>query len=215
MRFRRHRPHDDQHDELNLAPIMNLVIILIPMLLLSVVFLSVGVFNVSSPSICGSTGCSKPTTTEPLSLMVTVVNDGIVLSARSKIMAPVEGCPPEGPTICLDADRHKPDWRRVRQLAQDGDVPAAEDALHEALEAYPMHELYNTLARLKAEHPYETKITIGADPNVPYAAVVRVVDIARYKLAKPRYDNASAFVAANYGPTRKALFPDPSFAVVH
>ena len=45
---RRRRVEEDSQ-ELNLAPIMNIVMILIPLLLLSTVFMKAGVINISSP----------------------------------------------------------------------------------------------------------------------------------------------------------------------
>ena len=46
---RRSKRIEQENQELNLAPIMNMVIILIPLLLLSVVFLKVGVINITAP----------------------------------------------------------------------------------------------------------------------------------------------------------------------
>lgn len=41
----------EEEQDLNLAPIMNMVVILIPLLLLSVVFVKVAVINITAPKL--------------------------------------------------------------------------------------------------------------------------------------------------------------------
>ena len=52
---RRRRAQPEEVQDLNLAPIMNMVMILIPLLLLSTVFIKAGVVNISSPRNAQST----------------------------------------------------------------------------------------------------------------------------------------------------------------
>ena len=59
---RNKRDSTDEIKELDLTPIMNMVVILIPLLLLSMVFLEVGVINITAPKL--SVGPSTPTEIE-------------------------------------------------------------------------------------------------------------------------------------------------------
>ena len=89
--------------DLNLAPIMNMVVILIPLLLLSVVFLKVGVINITAPKLSmGPPSDAPPPVDEPLNLTVAVSSKGFRLAATGAVLPEMAGCPVPGPTICLE-----------------------------------------------------------------------------------------------------------------
>ena len=91
--------------ELNLAPIMNLVMILIPLLLLSVVFEQMGVINVSSSNSLVSSELPEPKDpAEKLSLTIGVSPNGFTIAAKDKVLPPLEGCAKKGPTVCVKGD---------------------------------------------------------------------------------------------------------------
>ena len=208
----------DEERELNLAPIMNLVIILIPMLLLSVVFLSVGVIDVSTPRLIvpGSSGATEE---EGLGLSVHIGVDGIEVATREGGALPaVGGCPADGPTVCLRSGQLSPAdaFAEARRLQDAGRLEEAQRALDRAVATYRFHELYNTLAQLKAQHPEETTLKVSADADIPYAAVVRVMDTARYRLQAERYGDVRSFWRAGYahdGRRPEAMFPHPVVAL--
>ncbi|MHC4842134.1 MAG: biopolymer transporter ExbD [Planctomycetota bacterium] len=214
----RRNPGDDV-PELNLAPIMNMVVILIPLLLLSVVFLKVGVINISTPQLSmGPPSDTPPPDEEPLNLTVAVNEKGFRIAATGALLPEMAGCPVPGPTICLEdqsADVGKL-YADARAKFASGQSEAGELALDAALKAYNWKELYNQLVRIKGQYEKETVVKISADPDIPYAAVVLVIDVARYKLAKDSYSKTSEFWAAQYatgasGPEH--LFFDPALAV--
>lgn len=192
----------EEEQDLNLAPIMNMVVILIPLLLLSVVFVQVAVINITAPKL--SVGPPSDTTPEkeekPLNLTVTVAPNGFRISAEGGNAPTVAGCPPDGPTICL-VDRTVDVAERFRQGRQKivgGDTKGGEDELEKGLAAFNWRLLYNELARIKTKYPEETVMNISADPDVPFTAVVRLMDVARFKLEKESYGKDKAFWEAKY-----------------
>ena len=82
------RNFKEQDMELNLTPMMNLIAILIPAILISVVFVEVAVINVSAPAI-GSTPDTedqeKPDK-PPLNLTVTVTDKGYTVAGSGGVL---------------------------------------------------------------------------------------------------------------------------------
>ncbi len=202
--------------ELDLAPIMNMVVILIPLLLLSIVFLKVGVINITAPklSMGPPSEAQPPPDVVPLNLTVAVNAAGFTIGAQNAILPPEAGCPTPGPTICLGSQDK--DVAAMLQGARDkltsGDVQGGEAELSQAMKAYNWIALYNKLTDIKGNFKEETIINISADANIPYALIIRMMDVTRYKLEKDTYKDASQFWTAKYkktGKTPELLFPDP------
>lgn len=213
----------DHPEEPDLAPFMNLVIILIPMLLLSVVFIEVSVINVTMPLGGSATTDEEEEEDEPLDLAITLSSDGFYVSAAGGQVPPISECPTQGPTICLDdqsvdvADA----FEDAREMIHAGEETRGEDRLEQGLRAYNFRELYNMLVEFKEEYPDETTVRISADSDIPFALTVRTMDVARYRLEEDSYDNDESFWQAGYmteqaedGDEQYAvLFGDPAFAV--
>ena len=217
---RNRRGMEEEDQELNLAPIMNLVIILIPMLLLSVVFLQIGVINITMPNIAmGPPSEVKEEPDEkPLNLTVTVNPKGFWVAAQDAVLPEQPGCPKPGPTICLEKQSVDVEakFEQARKAIDAGNLGRGEELLKEAMTAYNWRELYNMLVKIKKEFPKETVIKLTADPNIPYAMLVRVMDIARFRLQKDSYAANSAFWSAEYkkaGSNPELLFSDPALSV--
>lgn len=216
---RNKRESTDELQELNLTPIMNMVVILIPLLLLSIVFLEVSVINITAPKLSvGPSTDTPPEEEKKLNLTVAVGAKGFEIGATGAILPQKPGCPVPGPTICLSKQNVDvtAKYTRARELLAAGNVNEGEGVLKEALDAYNWVELYNTLARIKNEYKDETVVKISADPDVPYAAIVRVMDVTRFRLEKDSYSKPSEFWTAPYkksGTTQEELFPDPVLAV--
>lgn len=217
----RKRTEEKPDLELNLAPIMNMVVILIPLLLLSIVFLEVGVINITAPklSVGPSTEVPPPEDDKkPLNLTVTVQTKGFMIAASEAVLTPRPGCPTQGPTICLAKQNVDvaAKFQRAREAMAQGNLVGGEAELKEALAAYNWPELYNQLMRIKKEYPDETIIKISADPDTPYSAIVRLMDVSRFQLAKESYGQASEFWSAQYkgtGTSPEELFPDPILSI--
>ena len=206
--------------ELNLAPIMNMVIILIPMLLLSVVFMEVSVIEISSPSLC-SASCGDTTHRKPLNLSVHVTTRGFEITAYGERLPPEPGCDPQGrEAVCLrDGQDARADIDAARGLLARGEREAGERALAEVTRRYDWRRLYNVISRLEAAHELdappahrEHKLSLSAASQVPFVMLVRVMDVTRYRLSKPRYETDEAFWGAST--LDEPLLPIVSLAVV-
>ena len=64
-------------------------------------------------------------------------------------------------------------------------------------------------------------MNISADADIPFAAIVRLMDVTRYQLEKQKYDQDAAFWNAKYKMQQKGeantpaiLFGDPVLALV-
>ncbi len=220
MARNRRKSGDESHGDVNLAPFMNMVVILIPLLLLSVVFVKVGVINITAPKLStGPPSQEQPDPEEkPLNLTIAVNPKGFRIAATGATLPELQGCPTPGPTVCLedqDADVAE-QFDRSRELFRKGQGEEGEKVLEKALSAYNFPELYNQLVKIKKEYPDETVVNLSADPDVPYAAMVRVMDVARYRLKKDSYDKPSEYWSADYkknGNEYVDLFSDPVLAI--
>jgi biopolymer transport protein ExbD len=225
--------------ELNLAPIMNLVMILIPLLLLSVVFEQMGVINVSAPKLSVGPETQEPKEDEkpPLQLTIGISTSGFTIAATGSKLPPLQGCPSDGPaTICPKAGKDIAavlvDVGALRKQYDsnplaDPDrtfIKRSDEKLQEAIESYDWRQLYNTLILIKQKFPEETVVNVGAGTNVPFEILVKVMDTVRYKLDSSKedgtFDNPEAFATAVYKENSTAesqyaeLFNDVVLAVI-
>ena len=200
---RERRGSGDEEDDLNLVPFMNMVVILIPLLLLSVVFLKVGVINITSPELSVPPKNTKPPPEDeekPLNLTVAVSDKGFQVGATGGILPPEQGCSKNGPTICL-ADDSVDVQSQVEQARKEyaKGTKAAKKRGHKVLQkaaaAYDWVGLYNMLMEIKKkyEEKDEKVVKISANPDMPYSFIVRVMDVARYKLKEESYDSKKKF----------------------
>jgi biopolymer transport protein ExbD len=197
---RKKRDEIGQQDDLDLAPFMNLVIILIPLLLLSIVFMEVAIIQVQMPLGGSATTDSEEEEEESLDLSITMSNSGFYVSAGGSILPPIEGCPTEGPTICVQDQSLDMETLldEARQRMMAGNVEAGEDRMEQALRNYNFRELYNMLTGFKADFPDEEAVRLSADSDIPFALTVRVMDVSRFVLEEEEYDDDEAFWAATY-----------------
>lgn len=187
-------PGASTEGELNLVPIMNLVVCLIPIVLLGASLVKVGVINVNTPRFgplptpCDG-GCEAP-----LNLSVTIDPDGFALRASGADLA----------TLMAEADlppaRVQPDATTPDRVL----ITRAADALDLAA-------LYSALAAIKKAHPTETMMTVSAAPGTPWREVVATMDIARTRLEADTYATAEALATAavrSGSPSERLLWPD-------
>lgn len=221
---RRHSGVEGEENPLNLAPFMNMVIILIPLLLTSIIFLKIGVINITAPELASGPKTEQKEKDEekPLNLTVAVSKKGFRIAAKDATLSPVDGCPEDGPTICLkdDSVKLKEKFQQATELMRKGDADEGAKQMDKALSHYDWRRLYNKLSKIKSKHPDEKVINLTADPDIPYAAIVRVMDTARYKLTEDAYDSTQEFTKAQYkkskteGTRYEALFNQPVINVV-
>lgn len=222
--------------ELNLAPIMNLVMILIPLLLLSVVFEQMGVINVSAPKLSVGPVNAEPQPDEkpPLNLTVAVSASGFTVAGEGNVLPPLSGCPEGGTaTVCVKKGKDiKAMMDEVKSIRARYDsapskanrqfIDKSDEKLKEVVEAYDWRRLYNTLAEIKKKFPEETVVNLTADQSIPFELVVKAMDTMRFKLDSGsddgKFPEEKAFMIANYKKdgTDKSfapLFPDVVLAI--
>lgn len=190
---RRRHSYEEKSVELDLAPIMNIVMILIPLLLLSAVFLKTGVVNISSPRNAQAQQADteeRPEEVPVPRVYVTISADGFRVGDQrnlpefARFQAPIARCGGTGagaavaaphdaasapPTICLreGADPNAP-------LVDKLDYPA----------------LYNHLVQVRMQPQWfdgfgkenASVISILGDPEIEFEVLIRTMDTARHFL---------------------------------
>lgn len=188
---------DEKIQDLDLVPIMNLVVCLIPMVLVGMSLVKIGVINVNAPRF--GMGQAEPSDDEdkPLGLTIAIAEDGFRLTATGADINAELG---EIPTAPAAADA--PPQPGVF-IAKSGEV-------------YNYSELYNKLVKIKEGHPDETIVNLTADAKIEFKYVIAVMDTMRFELEQKSYSDAKEFTAAGImmdGGQQKLLWPDVVFAV--
>lgn len=222
---RKPREEIGQPEDPDLASFMNMVIILIPMLLLSIVFLEVAIINVTLP-LGGSATTDKPKEDEKekLDLAIAMSPNGFYITAGGAQRPAIDGCPTQGPTICLTDTSVDTQalFDEARQLMANDEDKVGEERMEEGLQVYNYRALYNMLTEFKRHFPEESTVRLTADSDMPFALTVRVMDVSRYHLVDDSYDSDEEFWNADFriettedGEDQPAnLFGDPAFAVI-
>lgn len=156
-------------DELNLTPIMNIVLVLIPLMLLSVVFMVITVIDVTMPQ--RSAGAAQNNGEPPKRLQVFVSKQGFTIVKTMESLSAIEGCPSDGPTICLTNPEAEFETDRHNWLA-----------------------LYNKLFEIKQDPEWAAheQVEIVADSTVTFAVLVRTMDVTRFQLVtKDEFETAT------------------------
>ena len=145
---RKHR--DDPEVEVDMVPIMNMFLVLVPFLLMSASFLHIKAINTSVPVLAAG---SKQNQVDP-GLKTTVI---LELSTKS-----VE--------LSLQADTIKPQeadkWRRQFQKQPD--------------ETFPLALMADQLGHVKSAYPASDTLIIVPHGDVLYDTIIRIMDMARY-----------------------------------
>jgi len=150
--FRRSTSEDEV--EPNLTPVMNLMVVLIPLLLSSAQFIKIGVIDLNLPPAVGAKGAITEAPKEAekkLDLAVTITDKGFFISSSLAIL---KGESNEGPSI---------------SKLEDGE--------------YDFQELSRKLLEIKQKasdnFPDDDKIVIQAEPEISYQILIFTMDAAR------------------------------------
>ena len=185
---------DDKIEDLNLVPIMNLVVCLIPMVLFGASFIQIGVVNVNTPKfgLSKSVDDSNPDE-KPLNLTLAIGEDGFRITANAVIPG-ITG-PEGGEAVAADTGPTIP---------KKGDE-------------YNYLDLYNKLVLVKNQFPEETVLNMTADAATPFKYLIRAMDTLRVRLEEDQYSDLAALqsatvkIDANSSP--ELLWPDVVLAV--
>ena len=139
---------------LNMTPIMNLMVVLIPLLLSSATWVKIGVIDLNLPPTVGAevSQLQAPKETEKnLDLAVTITEDGYYISSSMEIM---KGTVKGAPTIPLKEDGSYD----FEQLSR---------------------KLYEIKKKANGEFSDTNNIVIQADPDISYQLLIDTMDASR------------------------------------
>jgi len=183
------RNYKEEGMDLDLTPMMNLIAILIPVLLVSTVFVEIAVINVSAPAI-GSAPDNpeqdKPPDKPPLNLTVTVTDKGYTVAGSGGVLGgdpAAEGGEQKGPTIPIvqknvSCGRYLGTWPPPR--SKNRGVPKCTDEKDSrTFWIYDSDALQKKLIEIKDSFPEERRVIIAAEPDIEFEAITDVMDAGR------------------------------------
>ena len=156
-------------EEINLIPIMNLVLCLIPLVLFKTQLVKIGMINISAPKIGPSS--SKPQDNpdeKPLGLTVALAKDGFKLKATGANLFELLGLTASGEATDVKIDKITESY----VMKSGGE---------EKLSSYDYITLYRHLSTLKDKYPDEKLLTLTAEPDLPFKHLIRTTDVVRYR----------------------------------
>jgi len=156
MAFRPSKRSSNSADdvEINMTPVMNLMVVLIPLLLSSAQYIKIGVIDLNLPPAVGTSvsqlGAPKETE-KKLDLAVTITNNGFFISSSLAVLKNVDGV---GPTIPLGENGQY----NFQQLSM---------------------KLYEIKKKALGTFSDTEKIVVQAEPQIDYQLLVNTLDASR------------------------------------
>jgi biopolymer transport protein TolR len=141
---------DEEGGELNIVPFLDIITNVMMFVLATVAVTFTATIDTYPPK-AGGAGARAPTT-PTLGLTVIVVNDGFSVKARGGNVAP--GCNDTGPGLAVGKAAGDYDYRQLNKCVQ-------------------------RLKGLSADFASESQVTISANPNIPYQAIISTIDAVR------------------------------------
>lgn len=159
----------EQVEDINLVPIMNLVLCLIPLVLFKTQLVKIGMVNVSAPKVgpASSQKQEEDKDTKPLGLTVALSKDGFLLKATGADLSAYFN---EG-----DATGVKIPMKAEQYSNKNGDV--------EKVTTYDYIELYKKLLKLRESYEDDKLLTLTAEPELEFKYLIRTMDVVRYQFA--------------------------------
>lgn len=161
-------------EDINLIPIMNLVLCLIPLVLFKTQLVKIGMINVSAPSF--GPASSKPKEEKddkPLGLTVALGKEGFILSATGANLFELLNVSQEGEVSGVKVPKKQDSF-----VNKDGSERKAVD--------YDYITLYRHLEKLRDMYKEEKLLTLVADPDLEFKYLIRTMDVARFRFAEPK-----------------------------
>jgi biopolymer transport protein TolR len=159
---------DEEGGELNIVPFLDIITNVLMFVLATVSVTFTATIDTFPPK-AGGAGARAPTT-PTLGLTVIVVNDGFSVKARGGNVAP--GCSDTGPGLA------------VGKVAGDYDYKT-------------LNLCVKKLKGLSPDFASETQVTLSANPNIPYQAIISTIDAVR-----KGDDGSDLFPDVNFGLAR-------------
>lgn len=171
------RPPEDI-PPINIMPLMNIIMLLIPFLIMSTEFIKLGVINVVAPKIGQGSSSQKKEQDKPkkppLNLTVSVTDKGMTLITRGDKI-------PEGCLLNVKAAGEK----KLPTIKKIGNK-------------YNFPELTSCLDKIKKLFSDEKRIIIMAEPEIKFEVIVNIMDASRKSKMHPE----------NMKEGKEGLFPE-------
>lgn len=151
--------------ELDLTPIMSILVILIPVLLFAFNFFQIKITEVQAPRSSAAPKKQKDDKEKPLNLTVIVTSKGFAVSQQSELAEGGEA------------------GENIKMLANPP----------EKSDGYDYATLYNLLVKKKNTWKKEKTINIGAEMDIHWDTVARTLDATRVYLEKESYADLDTY----------------------
>ena len=209
---------DDKLEDLNLVPIMNLVVCLIPMVLLGTALVKVGVINVNAPNFgMGKSSSENEEEKKPLNLTVMIGEKAIMIKASVPLNAIIK------PTDGVDVSESGITIKEVEPFRMHEVEVGKNETVKKPFYHFNYPVLYSLMAQIKDgvkdQYPNETVIKLAVDSNIPVKHIIEAMDSIRFRLEKDTYVKDDEFKEARVkyeevdGKRRAVpLWPDVMFA---
>lgn len=187
------------NNDVNLIPVMGLIMILIPLLLYSFSFFDIEVQPVAAPKtgVAGPGSNKAKDNKKPLNLTVIIGEPGFAIKMDPEVVGQ------ENADINIPKKMFKAPYTGKQILEYD----------------YP--ELYIKLYNLKKRFKEEKTIHITASPDIRWQVIARVMDASRFILKKKKFTGLDDFATAEVDTEEKGdklvprlLFPQVIFVVM-
>jgi biopolymer transport protein ExbD len=154
--LRKRKPRAEADVEVDMVPIMNMFLVLVPFLLMSASFLHIKAINTSVP-VLGSASSEHPVEKEVKAIVVVELKKAAL-------------------SLSLNADALKPEealgWSR--EFLKKGDDP------------FPFPMLAKYLEEIKSVYPASDTLIIVPHDDVLYDTIIETMDVARYRQAETK-----------------------------
>lgn len=159
MRFRRSRRCSQEDVDLDMVPIMNMFLVLIPFLLMSASFFHLRAISTSVPVLSESEAAEQSQKKIKVTVIVELKEESLQLSA-----------------VCDELDDSSlQGMSKVISKTRD--------------DAYPLESLSENLQRIKAAYPTSDTLVIIPDGDVVYDTIIQTMDVARNMSEDPLFPN--------------------------
>lgn len=179
--------------EMNILPIMNVFMILVPFLLLTAAFIQLTIVDTSLPArgkSISSQETEAPKDKPKLNLTVFLQEDGFILAGYGGVLQLEEAKEP------VKGEEEAPSAKRFtiekKTVVKDGN----------AVKEYDWDRLQKTLKKVKEAFPNHYSIILLPDNEISYETIVKMMDVSR------EFDE----LLPDGTKTKKWLFPSPVLA---
>jgi biopolymer transport protein ExbD len=153
MALTRRRRVEEEEIELDMVPIMNMFLVLIPFLLLSASFFHIKAINTSVPVLSDTEKANEPLPPEVSQVKVTVI---VELKEKA---------------LVLTAMSDELEYKDLVKL--EAELPVKDP------ESYPMEDLAAHLQFIKSKYPKSDTLILVPASSVVYGTIIQTMDMAR------------------------------------